>query len=280
MTNEEGRTLPHLAALEAELDEVPGTVSIWCGRLDGEPAYVREPDLTHNAASTMKVAIMVTAYRLADEGVLDLDEQVLVHDEFESESGEGTYRSTADYDNDPQPWALLGETAPLRWLIRRMIVRSSNLATNLVLEQVGLKAIRLTWARAGATHSIVSRGIQDYAAAGAGRRNLVTAADLAGLMRAIGTRQAASKKACQEMLDVLLSQEVTEDLVQGLPPGTAVAHKNGWIDDIRHSAALVLPTDAPTYALVVCVSATLSEAEGCAVVAKVGAASWADRHLL
>jgi beta-lactamase class A len=280
VTNEDRPTLPHLAALDPALDEVPGTVSIWCGRLDGEPAYAREPHATHNAASTMKVAVMVTAYRLADEGELDLDAPVLVHDEFASASGEGTYRSTADYDNDPQPWALIGQTAPLRWLVRRMIVRSSNLATNLVLEQVGLDSVRLTWARAGATHSIVSRGIQDYAAAGAGMRNLVTAADLAGLMCAIGLRKAASKKSCQEMLDILLSQEVTEDIVQGLPPGTAVAHKNGWIEDIRHSAALVLPTDAPTYALVVCVSAPLKSDAACEVVANVGAASWADRHLL
>jgi beta-lactamase class A len=280
VTEADRPTLPHLAALESALAEVPGTVSIWCGRLDGEPAYVREPRATHNAASTMKVAVMVTAYRLADEGLLDLDAPVLVHDEFASASGEGTYRSTADYDNDPQPWALIGQTAPLRWLVRRMIVRSSNLATNLVLEQVGLDSVRRTWARAGATHSIVSRGIQDYAAAGAGMRNLVTAKDLAGLMCAIGLRKAASKKSCQEMLDVLLSQEVTEDIVQGLPPGTAVAHKNGWIEDIRHSAALVLPTDAPTFALVVCVSAPLASDEACEVVAKVGAASWADRHLL
>jgi beta-lactamase class A len=269
---------------------MPGTISVWCGAPGRSPAYARLPDAPHYAASTMKVAVMVAAYRLAESGRLDLDADIPVHDEFPSALGDGTtYRSTADYDNDPQPWERIGRTAPLRWLIRRMIVRSSNLATNLVLERVGLEAVAEVWAAVGARHSAMARGIQDYAADNAGLSNVVTARDLAALMATVylGARWPshrdevlASPKACEEMLSVLLAQEVTDDVVRGLPPGTAVAHKNGWVDGIRHSAAVVMPTDAPAYVLVTCVSAPLGEKEACDLVAQVAAASWADRHVV
>jgi beta-lactamase class A len=281
-----------LAGLEPVLCEVPGTVSVWYGRPDGPPAYTRHAEHVHYAASTMKVAVMAAAYRLADDGILDLDADVPVHDEFASAAGDGTsYRSTADYDHDPEPWDRLGSGVALRWLVRRMIVRSSNLATNLVLEQVGLASVAAAWRAAGAKHAQVGRGIQDYAAEAAGRANLVTAADLAGLMTAIGTgarpdglpEQAsafASKSSCAEMLDVLLAQEVVDDVVRGLPPGTALAHKNGWVEGIRHSAALVFPTDAPAYVHTICVSAPLDRVAGCALLARIAAAGWADRQVL
>jgi beta-lactamase class A len=283
---------PHLAELEPMLREVPGTVSVWCGRPDSHTAYTRHAEHVHYAASTMKVAVMAAAYRLADRGVLDLDVEVPVRDEFVSAAGDGSsYRSTADYDNDSEPWGRLGSRVPLRWLVRRMIVRSSNLATNLVLDRVGLAAVAATWQAAGARHAVVGRGIQDYGAERAGRANLVTAADLARLMTAIhgGARRDrpsepasgfASQSACAEMLEVLLAQEVTDDVVRGLPQGTAVAHKNGWVEGIRHSVALVLPADSPAYVLAICVSAPLDHPAGCALLARIAAASWADRHVL
>lgn len=264
--------------LDAELDALPGRASVWFGRPGQAPAYVREPDATHYAASTMKVAVLAAAYRLADQGLLDLDEQVPVHDDFESATGDGSnYHATADYDSDPEPWALLGQSAGLRWLARRMIVRSSNLATNLVLERVGLPAVAAAWSAAGARHSVVARGIQDYGAEQAGLSNLVTAADLGALLTALYDGTLASPQACAQMLTVLLGQEVTQDVVAGLPAGTPVAHKNGWVDGVRHSAALVLPGDAPPYVLVTCVSADLDEQAGCDVVARVAAATWTVR---
>lgn len=256
-------------------------MSVWCGRLgQATPAYDRNPDITHYAASTMKTAVMAAAYRLADAGRLDLDADIPVHDDFASATGTARYATTADYDNDPQPWERLGRTAPLRWLIRRMIVRSSNLATNLVLEPVGFEPVAEVWRAVGARHSYVARGIQDYGAEQAGLTNLVTAADLAALLAAIGTERLATPTSCHEMLDVLHAQQVTVDVVAGLPEGTRVAHKNGWVDGIRHSSALILPDDAPPYLLVTCVTAPLDKEAGCAVVAKVAEASWTDRQLI
>lgn len=268
--------LPRLRALEPDLDAIEGTVSIWYGPVDGAAAYVRLPNVAHYAASTMKTAVMAAAYRLAEAGRLDLAASIPVHDDFESAAGTGTFRVSADNDSDPEPWARLGAEAQLRWLVERMIVKSSNLATNLVLERTGLAAVREVWQLSGARHSVVTRGIEDYAAREAGLTNDVTAADLAALLRTLRAGRLAGKQSTARMLDTLLAQELAEDVVAGLPPGTPVAHKSGWVDGIRHNAALVLPKVADAYIQVICISAPLDKAVACDLVSKITAAVWAD----
>lgn len=281
-------TAPSLAALDAELAAIPGTVSVWCGRIGGPPAYTRHPDATHYAASTMKVAVLAALYRAAEAGTLDLDAQVPVRNRFPSAlAGAPPVRCRPGYDSDDQVWKRLGGTATLRWLARRMIVVSGNLAANICLTAVGLDAVARVWRSVGARHSVVGRCIEDTRAAERGITNLVTAADLAALLSAIARADPAlaGPGACAEMLDVLFAQERGEDLPTGLPPGTRVAHKNGWITGVRHGAALVFPPDTDPYCLVCCTTTPLArhdsgEDEACRLLARVAAASWADRHTL
>ncbi|MGX7675112.1 serine hydrolase [Plantactinospora sp. DSM 117369] len=278
-------------ALEAELAAVAGSVSVYAGRLGRRPAYTRLPDTPHYAASTMKVAVLAALHRAAGAGAVELDAPVPVVNEFDSaRPGAGRFCCAADYDNDEAVWARLGGTAPLGWLAERMIVRSSNLATNLVLGHVGLPAVAQVWADSGARHSRTQRGIEDFAARDAGLDNQVTAADLAGLLGAIARSRLASPGTCAAMLDVLLAQERGEDLAAGLPPGTRIAHKNGWVRGVRHGAGVVFPDDAPPYTVVVCTTVPPAGDTGPAgddrderarrLIARVSALVWAARHRL
>ncbi|GAA4147805.1 hypothetical protein GCM10022251_10770 [Phytohabitans flavus] len=251
------------------LDGVPGTVSVHIGPLAGPARYTHLPDTTHYAASTMKVAVLAALHR---SGV-DLHAEVPVHNVFRSASS-GMFGCTREYDSDMRVWERLGHTAPLGWLAERMITRSSNLATNILLGHVGLDAVAEVWALAGARHSTTTRGIEDYAAREAGLDNIVTAADLAALLTAIVTGALGPPDA---MVDTLLRQERTEDLAAGLPPGTRIAHKNGWVDRVRHGAGVVFPDDAPPYAIAVCTTTDLPDAGACRLIARVSAAAWAHR---
>ena len=316
------------------------------------PAYARVPDATYYAASTMKVAVLVAAYRAAEAGRIDLDEPVPVVNDFASaKSGAPHYTIDPSYDQDDEVWARVGETASLRWLARRMIIKSSNLATNLVLRHVGTPAVGEMLRLAGATRSRVERGITDMAARDAGIDNEVTARDLAVLLGAIAVgadrglgadrengresgelreggsangstadHAIAAPQSCVAILDVLFAQERLEDLAAGLPPGTRVAHKNGWVDGARHAAGIVYPDDAPPYVLAVCTTSPLeyashnnvpndsmtanasaaatvadaekryrasdrnaaqrSDAAAMALIARIAEASWADRHTI
>ncbi|MEU7851723.1 serine hydrolase [Micromonospora parva] len=278
--------------LDAHLDQVPGTVSAYVGRLDAPPTWTRHANAAHYAASTMKVAVLAALHRAAEAGTLDLDAPVPVVNDFESaQPGAPRFTCAQPYDNDDAVWDRLGGSASLRWLADRMIVRSSNLATNLVLGHVGLPAVAEVWALTGARTSVTGRGIEDFAARDAGITNSVTAADLSTLLGALATGATtpgplASPAACATMLDVLLAQEHREDLAAGLPEGTRIAHKNGWVRGIRHGAGVVLPDDAPPYLIAVCTTTDLTdgddqvEDDACLLLAHISAQVWAARHHL
>jgi beta-lactamase class A len=269
--------------LNDELDAAPGTISIHIGRPGEPPTYTRLPGVAHAAASTMKVAVLIAAYRAADRGTLDLDTPVPVVNDFPSALGDGSrYRNDVDYDDEAEVWTRLGSSAPLRWLARRMIVGSSNFATNLVIDRVGLTAVAEVWRSCGAVTSTTRRGIEDYAARDAGLDNVVTVADLAALFGSVELGIAGSARACAEMLDILAAQEHRVDLAAGLPDSVRIAHKNGWMPGVRHSAGIVYPADAPPYGVAVCTSADGDPAEyddaaACRLIARVSALAWALR---
>jgi beta-lactamase class A len=274
-------------ALDRELAAGPGTLSVSVGRLGARPTYTRQQAATHYAASMMKVGVLAALHRAGEAAMLDLDRPVPVRNEFESADPTAPrYRCDRASDSDEAVWQRLDGVAPLRWLARRMIVRSSNLATNVLLSHVGLAAVAGVWALVGARDSVTGRGIDDAAARDAGITNLVTAADLAALMGAIalGAERPGplgTPAACQEMLDVLLAQERREDLPAGLPAGTRIAHKNGWVRGVRHAAGVVFPEDAPPYVLAVCTTAdagTGERADASRLIAGISARAWEQRH--
>ncbi len=265
-------------ALERLVAGAGGTVSVWCGRPGHPAAYARLADYLHYAASTIKLALLVAAYRLADAGRLDLDERVPIHDDFASVAA-ARFRMDRGYDNDEDPWLLLGTTATLRWLARRMIVRSSNLAADLLLERIDLPSVQNALAACQATRSALRRPICDDDAAAAGVTNVVTAADLAALLAALATGIAASPQSCAEMLEVLSAQEYCDEIPAAVPAGVPIASKGGWVEGVQHDAALITPADAPAYILVVCTTG-LGEIEGRDLIRAASAAAWAGRGSL
>ncbi|HTJ35188.1 MAG TPA: serine hydrolase [Dactylosporangium sp.] len=256
-------------------------LSYWIGPPGGSANAARQPDHAYGAASTMKVAVLAALYR-AD---VDLDAPLPVVNDFRSALDDGSrYANDRGYDDEDQVWTRLGASVPARWLARRMIVRSSNLATNLLLARVGLPAVAEVWRLAGATNSVTARGIEDYAARDAGLDNVVTAADLAALFGALHLGRLAGPEATTEMLDLLAAQEWRQDLAAGLPEGVRVAHKNGWMTGIRHSAGVVYPPDAPAYVIAVCTGAGEDavpddyDERACRAIARISAEQYNRRH--
>jgi beta-lactamase class A len=235
------------------------------------------PTLPHYAASTMKLPLLLAAYRLRDQGTLNLDSTVTVENSFTSQAG-GTYGIDRDDDSDEAVWQQLGQPVTLRWLCRRSIIRSSNLATNHVLAAVGLDAVDEAITACGADGLQVVRGIGDFAAREDGRRNLVTVAGLNTMLAAIAGGTAAKPQTCEEILAVLADNEMATDVRGGLPAGTWVAHKNGWVSDAVLDAALVRPAGGSNrigeFGLSVAISGLWEEEKSHAVIRQVAAAAW------
>ncbi len=216
----------------------------------GDTAYVNADDSFH-AASTMKVPVMIELFRRIDAGALALDQGILLVNQFGSIVDGSSYSLDAGDDSDSSAYAEVGKRVPVRELIDRMITRSSNLATNALIELVGADHANATAHELGAKNIRVLRGVEDNKAFHAGLNNTTTARDLAVLLEAIEGGRAASRASCDAMRDILLRQEFSAEIPAGLPPGTKVAHKTGWITGVLHDAAIVYPPNRKPYVLVV-----------------------------
>jgi beta-lactamase class A len=208
-------------------------------------------DRSFHAASTMKVPVMIELFRQADAGELSLDQPILLTNRFHSIVDGSPYSLDAGDDSDSSMYASVGQRVSVRVLMAHMIERSSNLATNAVIELVGAKRTQHTMRALGARRIRVLRGVEDLKAFDRGLNNTTTARDLAIILTAIQENRAASPRSCAAMREILLRQEFHDEIPAGLPPGTPVAHKTGWITGISHDAAIVYPRGAAPYVLVV-----------------------------
>lgn len=240
------------AALEARIVRAPArAVGLYYRSLARADSVLIDANVRFHAASTMKVPVMIQIFRDADAGLLGLDDSLTVHTAFAS-LVEGAFVVGKEDDSDSTLYTFAGRNRSVRDLLERMITRSSNLATNLLIERVGADRAQRTARALGAWSIQVLRGVEDGAAYRAGLNNTTTARDLGVLLQAIATGRAASAAACDSMLAILGRQEFNEGIPVGVPPGTRVAHKTGWIGEVvYHDAAVVFPPDGGRYVLVV-----------------------------
>lgn len=207
-------------------------------------------DRRYHAASTMKVPVLVELARRIDAGELAWDTPWPVRNQFASIIDGSPYRLTASGDSDSTLYGKEGQAVAVGELAHLMIARSSNLATNILIDRLGAARVNSTARALGADSIEVLRGVEDQRAFDAGRNNTTTARDLATLLLAIADGQTASAASSARMLAILEAQEFNEGIPAGLPPGTRVAHKTGWITATSHDAALVW-LDGQPYALVI-----------------------------
>jgi beta-lactamase class A len=222
----------------------------------------------------MKVPVMVALFQAAGRGDLKLDQPVPVKNEFKSIVDGSPFHLDPKEDGDPDLYKALGTEVPLDELTRRMIVRSSNLATNLLIQLVGAPRVMAQMRDLGAEDLEILRGVEDQKAYDAGLNNKVTAYDLMVVLSAVAQGRPESS---DRMLEILKHQEFNEKIPAGLPPGTPVAHKTGDITKVHHDAAIVYPPGESPYVLVVLTSGIADEKVADQTIVEISRAVWEGR---
>src|SRR5262245_2866040 len=96
-------------------------------------------DRWFHAASTIKVAVILAVFRAADEGRFRLNDSLHVRNRFFSAADGSIFRVGQDRDATPELYAAIGRTAKISALAHAMICGSSNMATNLMLDFLGVE---------------------------------------------------------------------------------------------------------------------------------------------
>jgi beta-lactamase class A len=222
-------------------------------------------DQYFHAASTMKLAVLLGVFRQIEHGELALDAPVHVRNRFTSIVNQEPFMLDLGRDADPDVYGHLGRTLTVRELAYWMITKSSNLATNLLVDVVGIRTIQTALDELEIDGIRILRGVEDQAAFEAGLNNEVTANGLLKLLRLIADERAYSKKASDEMLNILLEQQYRSGIPAGLPKAVRVAHKTGNISTVHHDAGIVFVEDRKPYVLVILTQFRAETGRGTAV---------------
>jgi beta-lactamase class A len=126
-----------------------------------------------------------------------------------------------------------------------MICGSSNLATNLLLDFVGVEYARTVLREAQVRGVELRRGVEDHDAHERGINNEATADGLLSLLSAI-RGDFLTPESKQQVIRILLEQRFNSMIPAGLPPHATVAHKTGEISTACHDIGIVyLPEREP-----------------------------------
>lgn len=235
-------------------------------------------DVRMHAASTMKVPVMMRLYLDDQEGLRSIDDSIPVTRTFRSIVDGSPFDLPPDSDSDTTFYARIGTQATIRDMMERMITWSSNLATNILIESADPSRIATMLHELGADSMQVLRGVEDLKAFRAGRSNTTTARALGTVMSSVATSDMFTPERRAAMIDILSRQHFRAGVPAGLPEGTRVANKTGWITGIDHDAAVVFPEEGPPYVLVIMVRGHPGERDGAeALIAELSRQVWASR---
>lgn len=255
-TRPSGLTAAKAEALGKVLDELAtegkATFGIVVKDLQTGETVRRNAARPMHAASTMKTAVLLDALRRVDDGTLSLATGVPVVDCFASMVDGSPFRVELDPEDDARLVPYLTKNARLDFLLRLMIVRSSNVATNLVLGLCPPKEVQAFVDALGAPSVKVRRMVEDTKAYEAGISNETDAEGMAVLVEAAVKSPKLSADARRLAFEVLAAQEHNSQIPAGIPAqaGAVVAHKTGSISTVQHDVAFVRLPDGREYVLV------------------------------
>jgi beta-lactamase class A len=254
----DARLASHVRDIEAQLTEGALAVSVH-DYLTGRGWSVNGGAWFH-AASLIKLPVLVGLFDAAARERFTLDCRLHVRNRFLSAADRSPFRVDPGRDADKDVHAAVGRTMHLHELARHMIVTSSNLATNLLLDLVTVADVRATLARLGIDGIDLQRGVEDDRAFEAGLNNRMTADAACALLRAIVEGRAVSGEASARMLDILHDQRFSGAIAGGLPEpvrATArVAHKTGEISTVTHDAGVVYLPSRPPFVVAILVASS------------------------
>ena len=240
-----------VSKIKQELAKNEGTFAIaFKDALTGEQILINEREKFH-AASTMKTPVMIEVFKQAAAYKFNLTDSILIKNEFKSIVDGSSFELNVKDDSEPEFYKIIGQKRPLSEVMYQMIIASSNLATNLIIEWVDARNVTQTMRSLGAMDIEVLRGVEDSKAFAKGLNNKVTAFDLMILYDQMARGKIIDPPTSEKMIAILLDQKFNDVIPAQLPKEVKVAHKTGWIVGVRHDSGIVILPGGRRYSLVI-----------------------------
>ena len=231
-----------LSRIDAEFS---GDLGVYAKRLDtGETVNYRAAE-ANPPASTVNAVVLAEVFRQAGEGYFDLDDpNQLAPENVERTFGSGVLRDLAP-----------DLTLSVRDMCTLMMAISDNVATNQMIQLVGLDEVNQMAARLGMKSTYINRGMIHVGEEAEIPFGETSALDFGILFEALYRGEVVSAAASREMLEIMLKNHYKTDILRYLPPDlirpdspasepiVRLASKSGTTTGVKCSAGIVY---APT----------------------------------
>ncbi|WP_394990176.1 serine hydrolase [Emticicia sp.] len=237
-------------SIETKLKNVEGEFGLAFKDLQtGKTLFINEKTKFH-AASTMKTPVMIEVFMQAKAGKFKLTDSILVKNVFKSIVDGSPFGLDIKDDSGDGMYKKIGQKMTIYDLTYQMIIVSSNLATNILIDLVDAKKANASMRKLGAKDIQVLRGVEDQKAFDKGLNNSVTAYDLMLIFEKIAKNKVIDRQSCEAMTKILFDQKFNEIIPAKLPKEIRVAHKTGSITGVQHDSGIVYLPDGRKYVLV------------------------------
>lgn len=221
--------------LRREADAFPGQCAyLIADAREASPLHARLEHEVFPAASTIKTPILLTALEEVRQGRLSLKDYLPVPAEVILPDTQVFDRGQTEYTVEE--------------LLYWMVTLSDNTATNVLLDRLGLERVNEYCAvTLGLSGTVCQRKMLDFAAAGAGKDNLTSAADQRKLFCLLHSSAILNPDLRRVALSILSRQRHQDTLLRYIPDEVVFAHKTGGLDGVAHDCGLFLSLKRPLF---------------------------------
>lgn len=212
-----------------------GKIAVMVKNLETAEEFALNVDTPMPTASLIKLAIMAETYLQAKEKKVDLARMLTL---TKDDKVQGAGILTQHFSD--------GLQLSLRDCVRLMIVYSDNTATNMVLDQVGIKNVNDRMEGFGFPHTKINAKVFKGSTTSVDPERTkqfglgsTTARETVDLLEMIHRNKIAGEDECRIMLGHLKANDDKEMLVRFMPSTVAVAHKTGAVTAARTDAGIM-----------------------------------------
>ncbi len=234
--------------INAELKNLQGDFAIAFYDFKTKESLSINVNEVFHAASTMKTPVMMEVMHQVSQGKFKLSDEIILRNEFKSIIDGSLYSMELSVDSDESLYPKINKKVKIEDLVYQMITKSSNLATNVLIDKVGATSV-MDYLKELKIYDVkVLRGVEDSKAFKAGKNNTTTAAGLRDLFIALETSSKVKNK--PKMKAILLDQYYNEMIPALLPKDVKVAHKTGNVTGVEHDSGIVYLPNGRKYVLI------------------------------
>ena len=220
------------------LEQGGGDVSYYLNAVDWDEPVVYNVHFM-DPASVMKIYILARVTEGIADGSIDRNESYVM-DAGNVAEGSG--------DLQFEPY---GSSFTVGELVREMMRKSDNTATNMLIDVVGgIEEMHESVARWGLEDTLYGSKFVGPSVVIGPRYNQTSAADVGKLLTRIARGEFLGGAWDASIIEEMSHTENDTKIAARLPEGVTVAHKTGELEGLEHDAG-ILTTDADTYILVI-----------------------------